>query len=302
MSLEVLNARTGKHVTAVDGLTDSSTVRDIKEAIGKKKRSLYADRQEIRPLQKSKGAKDTDTLASLNIKPDGTIYVKDLGPQISWTTVFLAEYAGPLLIYAYIYTRPWLFYGTGAADKPYSMCADLAVAGHSLHYLKRLLETIFVHRFSHNTMPIFNLFKNCSYYWLFTAYLAYHINHPLFTSPSDTQVYVCAALFLLFETGNFSIHIALRNLRPPGSTVRCIPHPTPNPLTGLFACVSCPNYTYEVASWLAFSAMTQCLPALLFALAGFYQMAMWALGKHRNYVKEFKDYPRGRKAIIPFVL
>ena len=45
---------------------------------------------------------------------------------------------------------------------------------------------------------MFDVFlQNCSYYWLFTAYLAYHINHPLFTSPSDTQVYVCAALFLV---------------------------------------------------------------------------------------------------------
>jgi very-long-chain enoyl-CoA reductase len=40
----------------------------------------------------------------------------------------------------------------------------------------------------------------------------------------------------------------------------------------------------------------------LFAFAGFYQMAIWAIGKHRAYKKDFKDYPRGRKAIIPFVL
>ena len=43
-------------------------------------------------------------------------------------------------------------------------------------------------------------------------------------------------------------------------------------------------------------------PAGLFTLAGFYQMAVWAMGKHRNYKREFKDYPRGRKPIIPFLL
>lgn len=40
---------------------------------------------------------------------------------------------------------------------------------------------------------------------------------------------------------------------------------------------------------------------LFFTLAGLYQMAVWALGKHRNYKRDFSDYPK-RKAIIPFVL
>lgn len=60
---------------------------------------------------------------------------------------------------------------------------SLALICYSAHYAKRLLETILVHRFSHGTMPIRNLFKNCGYYWGFTAYVAYHINHPLYTPP-----------------------------------------------------------------------------------------------------------------------
>lgn len=44
------------------------------------------------------------------------------------------------------------------------------------------------------------------------------------------------------------------------------------------------------------------LVAALFTVAGFYQMAIWALGKHRNYKKEFSNYPRRRKAIVPFLL
>ena len=41
---------------------------------------------------------------------------------------------------------------------------------------------------------------------------------------------------------------------------------------------------------------------VLFGIAGFYQMAVWAGGKHRNYKKEFKDYPKGRRCILPFLL
>jgi len=91
-------------------------------------------------------------------------------------------------------------------------------------------------------------------------------------------------------------------------------------MTLLFNFVSCPNYTYETGAWLAFAIMTQCLPGkslfsfnaylclinahlvVFFMLAGFYQMAVWAKGKHRNYKKEFSDYPKGRKAIVPFLL
>lgn len=130
----------------------------------------------------------------------------------------------------------------------------------SIHYVKRLLETLFVHRFSHATMPLRNLFKNCSYYWLFTMYVAYHVNHPLYTPPSSTRFLIGITMFFLCEIGNLSIHLALRNLRPPGTTVRKIPVATGNPFTILFNFVSCPNYTYEIGSWIGFTIMTQCLP------------------------------------------
>ncbi|KAF2347487.1 3-oxo-5-alpha-steroid 4-dehydrogenase C-terminal, partial [Trinorchestia longiramus] len=140
------------------------------------------------------------------------------------------------------------------------MTCSIAMGCYTVHYVKRLLETLFVHRFSHGTMPIFNLFKNCSYYWGFTAYVAYHVNHPLFTPPSALQTNIALAAFVVCELGNFSAHWTLRQLRPPGSKVRRIPYPDSNPLTGLFSLVSCPNYTYETGAWLSFTVMTQCLP------------------------------------------
>lgn len=76
---------------------------------------------------------------------------------------------------------------------------------------------------------------------------------------------MCINLYVFFqnqlcEFGNLSIHLALRNLRPPGSKERKIPFPDGNPMTKLFNAVSCPNYTYEFGSWLAFTTLTQCLP------------------------------------------
>ena len=84
----------------------------------------------------------------------------------------------------------------------------------------------------------------------------------MYTLPSygSNQVYLGLAAFVFNELGNLSIHIALRNLRPAGSKVRKIPFPTSNPFTLLFKFVSCPNYSYEMGSWIAFSVMAQSFP------------------------------------------
>ena len=51
------------------------------------------------------------------------LYFKDRGLQIGWSTVFMAEYAGPLAVYLWLYTRPWLFYGELPADVGYKLAA-----------------------------------------------------------------------------------------------------------------------------------------------------------------------------------
>jgi very-long-chain enoyl-CoA reductase len=301
MEIEVYSS-SGKLVTTLSSLPSNTTILELKTRIHNAKKGPYPGRQMLRLEPKGKPLKDEDSLSTVGLKSGEKVYIKDLGPQIGWSTVFLAEYAGPLVVYLWFYTRPWLFYGADAASKPYAQVVHIAAMCYTAHYAKRLLETIFVHRFSHATMPIRNLFKNCSYYWGFTAFVAYHVNHPLYTTPNNIQIYISLAFFALSEFGNLSIHLLLRDLRPPGSTARKIPYPNMNPFTQLFRYVSCPNYTYEFYSWLAFTIMTQCLPAGLFTLAGLYQMTVWALGKHRAYKKEFKSYPRGRKAIIPFLI
>lgn len=303
MEVEIVQSGSNRPITTLRELDPGTSIIEIKKQVHRIKPKLYPDRQSLKSEPKGKSLRDGDTLQGINFKSGGQIFLKDLGPQIGWKTVFLVEYFGPLVLYLVTYTRPVLFYGT-RATQPMHFVVHVAAVCWAIHYGKRLLETLFVHRFSHGTMPIMNLFKNCSYYWLFGLYIGYYVNHPLYTSPSlgDYQMYAGLAAFLFSEMGNFSIHVALRNLRPSGTKERKIPVPTGNPFTWLFDLVSCPNYTYEVMAWLSFTVMTQCLPAGLFTLAGFYQMAVWALGKHRNYKKEFANYPKNRTAIVPFLL
>jgi len=304
MKVEIINARTKELIHELDDISIFATIKEIKDEFYKVKPKYYPSRQSFRIEPRAKMLSDETTLRSLEFDSTAKLYFKDLGPQISWKTVFLTEYAGPLFLYPIFYLRPAILYGENAASLPKHMVVHIACGAFCFHYAKRLLETQFIHRFSNGTMPVRNIFKNSSYYWLFACLVAYFVNHPLYTPPSfgDTQIYGGLFGFVLCQLGNYSCHVALRNLRPPGTKERKIPVPTTNPFTAMFSFVSCANYTYEIGSWLFFTIMTQTLTSGLFALVGTAQMTDWALKKHRNYRKEFKDYPRSRKSIIPFLI
>lgn len=92
----------------------STTVKELKVQVqGSKKISVH--RQSLRLEAKGKSLKDSDTIESLDLRNGSKIYLRDLGPQIGWSTVFLAEYAGPLVVYLWVYSRPWIFYGDVAS-------------------------------------------------------------------------------------------------------------------------------------------------------------------------------------------
>nr|XP_048300483.1 very-long-chain enoyl-CoA reductase isoform X1 [Myodes glareolus] len=303
--VEILDAKTREKLCFLDKVEPQATIAEIKNLFTRTHPQWYPARQSLRLDPKGKSLKDEDVLQKLPVGTTATLFFRDLGAQISWVTVFLTEYAGPLFIYLLFYFRvPFIYGHKYDFTSSRHTVVHLACICHSFHYIKRLLETLFVHRFSHGTMPLRNIFKNCTYYWGFAAWMAYYINHPLYTPPTygAQQVKLALTIFVICQLGNFSIHMALRDLRPAGSKTRKIPYPTKNPFTWLFLLVSCPNYTYEVGSWIGFAIMTQCVPVALFSLVGFTQMTIWAKGKHRSYLKEFRDYPPLRMPIIPFLL
>ena len=89
---------------------------------------------------------------------------------------------------------------------------------------------------------------------------------------------------------------ALRRLRstsPEGYVV---------PRGPLFRWLSCPNYFGEIVEWTGFALASWSPGGLLFALWTAANLVPRAIHHHRWYRAKFADYPRSRRAVMPFLL
>ncbi len=298
-----ITSKKGDEVTV--SVPKSGTVKDLKLAYMKSAAKTPKDIHQI-SFKNDKNEKmkfnDNNALIEdvLGNENKVTLLFKDLGQQINYRLVFYLEYFGPMLMVAICaYFRKEIFGDKAGGFESMNGIAQLAVYCWMAHFAKRELETAFVHKFSNPTMPLGNLFKNCTYYWSFGAVIGYPLCHPSFTPPDELQVQIGLAIFVICEIGNLYTHVALSQMRPAeGSRKRDIPRGF------MFDLVACPNYFFEVMSWVGFSIMTNVLVSYLFTLAGLYQMTVWALKKHKGYRDTYGDEYKclKRKAIIPFIV
>ncbi|XP_063283379.1 very-long-chain enoyl-CoA reductase-like isoform X2 [Pelobates fuscus] len=303
--VEIRDLETRQHLCFLDKVEPNLTIGDVKQMFHACYPKWYPARQSMQLEPGGRALKDEEILKDLPTGTTAILYFKDLGSHLGYTTIFLAEYSGPLLVYFLFYLRLPVFYGTTntLTSSPHSVI-HLACCCHTFHYIKKAIEVLFVHRFTHGTMPLRNMIKNSYYYLGFTAWFAYYINHPLYTPPSfgKIQIALSLILFLICETGNFSVHVALNSMKADVPKAQRFPQATRNPFTWLYVFVSCPNYTYEMGSLISFAIMTQCIPAGVYAFIRFFQLTIWAREKHHKYLKDFKEYPRFRTSIIPLIL
>ena len=113
---------------------------------------------------------------------------------------------------------------------------------------------------------------------------------------ADPRFLAGAALFAGGLWLNVASDRALRRLRRPGETGYRIPR------GGAFEWVSCPNYLGEVVEWTGWAIATWSLPGLAFAVYTAANLVPRALAHHAWYRREFPDYPRGRRAVLPYLL
>ncbi len=73
------------------------------------------------------------------------------------------------------------------------------------------------------------------------------------------------------------------------------------PNGALFKYISSPNYLGEVLEWIGWAILTWSLAGLAFAVFTIANLLPRAYATHKWYIKNFPDYPKERKAIIPFI-
>jgi protein-S-isoprenylcysteine O-methyltransferase Ste14 len=109
---------------------------------------------------------------------------------------------------------------------------------------------------------------------------------------ADPRFVAGAMLF----AGGLALHVwADRKLRHLGDGYRI-------PYGGAYRWVSCPNYLGEIVEWVGWALATWSLAGLAFALYTAANLAPRALDHHAWYRRQFPDYPRERRALIPYVV
>ena len=179
-----------------------------------------------------------------------------------------------------------------------------------LHYLRRFGEVLFVHDYR-RSMPWGVSVGASVYYWGFGFWIGYSANFKLgYLTPTWQFLVPGMILFVIGEVGNCAVHLAQRQLRKrPGSQSVLSSSGSQHviPTGVLFKYVSCPNYTFEIISWIGFGFMTFTLPAALFLIASVITLVIYAHKKQKAYKMEFDGkegrplYPPKRKALIPFI-
>jgi 3-oxo-5-alpha-steroid 4-dehydrogenase 1 len=116
------------------------------------------------------------------------------------------------------------------------------------------------------------------------------------TQPPWIQLLLGSSLFFTGIYINVTSDMHLKRLRPKNSTEYYIPY------QGLYKYVSCANYFGEIVEWLGYAILANNSSAYAFVLCTMANLIPRALATHRWYLAKFSDYPKNRRAVLPFVL
>ena len=169
-----------------------------------------------------------------------------------------------------------------------------------IHYLQRTFVYPALMRPTATPMPLsivlFGVMFNGGNAW-FNGRWVFALSPAYETSwLADPRFVAGALLFLAGFVVNLHSDAILRNLRRPGETGYRIPQ------GGLYRWVSCPNYLGEMMEWAGWALLTWSLAGLSFFVWTVANLLPRAISNHRWYRERFPEYPKQRRAAIPFLL
>ncbi|CAK8532818.1 unnamed protein product [Lathyrus sativus] len=165
----------------------------------------------------------------------------------------------------------------------------------TLHYFKRVFESLFVHKYS-ASMLLDSAIPITLSYFMSTVTIIYtqHLTKEL-QEPSINLTYPGILLFLIGIIGNFYHHFLLSKLRGKGEKEYKIPK------GGLFGIVICPHYLFEIIDFYGVFFISQTLCSLCFAIGTTFYLLGRSYATRNWYLSKFEDFPKSVKAVIPFV-
>ncbi|GJN24575.1 hypothetical protein PR202_gb12324 [Eleusine coracana subsp. coracana] len=180
--------------------------------------------------------------------------------------------------------------------------AQILSAALAVHFLKRVLEVLFVHRYSGN-MPLATAATISISYLLGTVNLIYalHLSRDL-PAPAIDLLYPGVIVFTIGVAGNLYHHYLLSRLRASGTGGGSDNKGYKIPTGGLFELVTCPHYLFEIIGFFGFTMISQTVYALAYASGTAMYLAGRSCATRRWYESKFEDFPAKIKALVPFIL
>ncbi|MFO7615817.1 MAG: DUF1295 domain-containing protein [Bacteroidales bacterium] len=191
-----------------------------------------------------------------------------------------------------------LYFLMSSSPRPNAMIWILAFF-FLFHYIHRTFVFPFRIRTNSKRMPLLIALFGILFNLMNGFLLGYHFTRFNGQTTDDLvspRFIAGALLFVLGVYVNWKYDNRLINLRKPGETGYKIPE------GGLFRWVSCPNLLGEIIEWTGFAILCWNLAALSFLVWTIANLVPRAFSHHKWYKNHFKEYPSGRKAIVPFVI
>lgn len=171
------------------------------------------------------------------------------------------------------------------------------------HFVKRLLEVLFVHKYS-GGMEMSVSFTISIFYALASIQLLYAQNVSVQQQPPAVDLMGWGMLlFVVGMTGNLYHHYLLASLRRTDIKKEAEDGKKQyaTPRGGLFTWVVCPHYLFESIDFLGLALIGQTTTAFVHAFSTFLILGARSLSTKRWYESKIEGFPKERKAFLPFL-